>query len=65
MAGGIGAYSVVEDFEGVDLRFPEYGPDLYRPGTGDAVIFSRSLLHEAMDVTKGERSTLLSLILDG
>ena len=54
-----------EDYEGGDLRFPEYGPDLYRPGTGDAVIFSCSLLHEAMDVTKGERFTLLSFILDG
>lgn len=54
-----------DEYEGGDLRFPEYGPDIYRPGAGDAVVFSCSLLHEAMDVTKGERFTLLSFILDG
>lgn len=53
-----------EEYEGGELRFPEYGPDLYRPGTGDAVIFSCALLHEALDVTKGSRFTLLSFILD-
>ncbi len=54
-----------EEYEGGELRFPEFGPNLYRPGTGDAVIFSCSLLHEAMDVTKGRRFTLLSFLLDG
>lgn len=54
-----------EEYEGGELRFPEFGPNLYRPGTGDAVIFSCSLLHEAMDVTKGSRFTLLSFLLDG
>ncbi len=29
-----------EEYEGGELRFPEFGPNLYRPGTGDAVIFS-------------------------
>ena len=50
----------VGDYEGGELRFPEYGPDLYRPGTGDAVIFSCSLLHEAMPVTAGQRYALLA-----
>ncbi len=54
-----------EDYEGGELRFPEFGPNLYRPGTGDAVVFSCSLLHEALDVTRGSRFTLLSFLLDG
>ncbi len=54
-----------DEYEGGDLRFPEFGPNLYRPGTGDAVVFSCSLLHEALDVTKGSRFTLLSFLLDG
>ncbi|MEE8271610.1 MAG: redoxin domain-containing protein [Alphaproteobacteria bacterium] len=53
-----------EDYEGGELRFPEYGPNLYRPGTGDAVVFACSLLHEALDVTRGSRFVLLSFLLD-
>lgn len=49
-----------EDYEGGALNFPEYGPDLYKPGTGDAVIFSCSLLHEARPVTAGQRYALLA-----
>lgn len=49
-----------EDYEGGHLRFPEYGPHLYRPGTGDAVIFSCSLVHQALPVTAGRRFVLLS-----
>jgi len=52
------------DYEGGALRFPEYGPDLYAPEAGDAVIFSCSLLHEAMPVTKGRRYALLSFLFD-
>ena len=48
------------DYEGGALRFPEYSPDLYRPATGDAVIFSCSLLHEALPVTAGQRYALLA-----
>jgi peroxiredoxin len=48
------------DYEGGYLRFPEYGPDLYRPEPGSAVIFSCSLLHEATDITAGVRFVLLS-----
>ncbi len=53
-----------EAYEGGALRFPEYGPDLYAPDSGDAVIFSCSLLHEAMPVTKGRRFVLLSFFYD-
>jgi peroxiredoxin/predicted 2-oxoglutarate/Fe(II)-dependent dioxygenase YbiX len=49
-----------EDYEGGYLRFPEYGPHLYKPPTGSAVIFSCSLLHEATDVKDGVRFALLS-----
>jgi predicted 2-oxoglutarate/Fe(II)-dependent dioxygenase YbiX len=51
-----------DEYEGGYLRFPEYGPHLYRPGAGSAVIFSCSLLHEATDVTGGRRFVLLSFL---
>ena len=53
-----------EDFEGGDLRFPEYGPRTYRPPTGGAVVFSCSLLHEATPVTKGTRYAFLPFLFD-
>ena len=49
-------------FEGGELRFPEYGPDLYRPPAGAAILFSSSLLHEVLPVTSGERFSLLSFL---
>jgi len=48
------------DYEGGHLRFPEYGPHLYRPAAGDAVIFSCSLVHEVLPVTAGRRFALIS-----
>ncbi|MGF1623275.1 MAG: 2OG-Fe(II) oxygenase family protein [Alphaproteobacteria bacterium] len=53
-----------EAYEGGNLRFPEFGNTLYRPGTGDAVLFSCSLLHEAQNVTRGERYVLLAFLFD-
>jgi peroxiredoxin/predicted 2-oxoglutarate/Fe(II)-dependent dioxygenase YbiX len=47
------------DYEGGYLRFPEYGPQLYQPEVGGAVVFSCSLLHEATRVTSGRRFVLL------
>ncbi|MCH8997996.1 MAG: 2OG-Fe(II) oxygenase, partial [Proteobacteria bacterium] len=38
---------------------PEYGPQLYQPEVGGAVVFSCSLLHEATRVTSGRRFVLL------
>ena len=49
-----------DDYEGGHLRFPEYAPHLYRPDAGGAVVFSCTLLHEALDVTAGRRFVLLS-----
>jgi peroxiredoxin/predicted 2-oxoglutarate/Fe(II)-dependent dioxygenase YbiX len=51
------------EYEGGFLRFPEYGPDFYMPETGCAVVFSCSLLHEALAVTRGRRFALLSFFL--
>jgi predicted 2-oxoglutarate/Fe(II)-dependent dioxygenase YbiX len=53
-----------EDFEGGDLRFPEFGPRTYRPPTGGAVIFSCSLQHEATPVTRGRRYAFLPFLYD-
>lgn len=52
------------DYEGGALLFPEYGPDVYAPGRGDAVVFSCSLLHEATPVTWGRRYALLAFFFD-
>ena len=53
-----------EDYEGGDLRFPEYGRRTYRAPTGGAVVFSCSLLHEAMPVTRGRRYAFLPFFYD-
>ncbi|MGH8372560.1 MAG: 2OG-Fe(II) oxygenase [Gammaproteobacteria bacterium] len=47
------------DYQGGELHFPEFGPQLYEAGRGDAAIFSCSLLHEAMPVVQGHRYALL------
>ena len=53
-----------EEYEGGDLQFPEYDRASYQPATGEAAIFSCNMLHEATDVTKGRRYTLLSFMYD-
>lgn len=53
-----------DEFEGGDLRFPEYGARTYRPPTGGAVVFSCSLLHEATPVTRGRRYAFLPFFHD-
>lgn len=52
-----------ESYVGGDLRFPEYGPELYRPPTGAAIVFSGSLMHEVLPVTEGERFVMLTFLL--
>jgi predicted 2-oxoglutarate/Fe(II)-dependent dioxygenase YbiX len=51
-----------QDYEGGELRFPEYGPALYRPDRGEALIFSGSHLHEVLPVTTGQRYVLVSFL---
>ena len=46
------------DYEGGLLRFPEFGPQLYAPPRGGAVVFSCSLLHVVLPVTQGRRMAL-------
>ncbi|MGF1626557.1 MAG: 2OG-Fe(II) oxygenase family protein [Alphaproteobacteria bacterium] len=53
-----------EEFDGGELRFPEFGPRTYRAPTGGAVVFSCSLLHEAMPVTRGLRYATLPFLYD-
>jgi predicted 2-oxoglutarate/Fe(II)-dependent dioxygenase YbiX len=52
------------DYEGGDLRFPEFGARTYRAPTGGAIVFSCSLLHEATPVTKGTRYAFLPFLYD-
>jgi hypothetical protein len=51
-----------EAYDGGQLRFPEYGNQLYRPGSGGALVFSCAHLHEVLDVTAGRRFALLSFL---
>jgi predicted 2-oxoglutarate/Fe(II)-dependent dioxygenase YbiX/peroxiredoxin len=53
-----------ENYEGGDLNFPEFGPRLYRAPTGGAIVFSCSLLHQAMPVTRGRRFAFLPFLYD-
>jgi len=53
-----------EDYDGGDLRFPEYGRQRYRPPTGGACVFSCFLLHEATPVTRGTRYAFLPFLYD-
>jgi hypothetical protein len=53
-----------QDFEGGDVRFPEFGPATYRAPPGGAVVFSTSLLHEATKVTAGRRYAFLTFFYD-
>ena len=51
-----------EDYEDGELVFPEYGPERYKPASGGAVIFSCSLIHEALPVSRGRRFALLTFL---
>ena len=42
-----------EDFDGGEIRFPEYGPRHFKPPVGGAVVFSCSLLHAVSQMTAG------------
>jgi len=53
-----------EDYDGGDLRFPEFGRRTYRPPTGGATVFCCSLLHEATPVTRGERFVFVPFLYD-
>ena len=50
------------DYEGGYLRLPEYGPQLYAPPPGGGVVFSCSVLHFAMPVTRGRRFVVVGFL---
>ena len=53
-----------DDYEGGDLRFPEFGPHTYRGPVGGAVVFSCALLHEVTTVSRGARYATLPFLYD-
>lgn len=53
-----------EDYDGGELVFPEFGATPWRAPTGGAVVFSCSLMHEALPVTKGARYCFLPFLYD-
>jgi predicted 2-oxoglutarate/Fe(II)-dependent dioxygenase YbiX/peroxiredoxin len=53
-----------DDYEGGELRFPEFGRRTYKPPTGGATVFSCNLLHEATPVTRGERFAVVPFLYD-
>ena len=53
-----------DEFEGGELWFPEYSRQTYKPATGEAVVFSCYLLHEARPVTEGTRLVFLPFLYD-
>ena len=52
------------DYDGGELRFPEFGQRTYRPPTGGATVFSCALLHEATPVTRGVRYAFVPFLYD-
>ncbi len=52
------------EFDGGQLRFPEFGNALYSAPLGGAVVFSCTLLHEALPVTRGQRYMFLPFLYD-
>jgi len=53
-----------DEYEGGNLRFPEYGRAEYRAATGEAIVFSCSLLHEATPIISGLRFAFLPFLYD-
>ena len=51
------------EYEGGDLRFPEFGPSPYRAETRAAIVFSCSFLHEVLPVTQGTRFGFLPFFM--
>lgn len=52
------------EFEGGEVRFPEFGPRTYRSPTGGAAVFACGLLHDVTPVTRGVRYTLVPFLYD-
>lgn len=50
------------DYEGGEFRYPEFGPHRFAPVTGTALVFSCSLLHEVLPVTRGTRYAMTTFL---
>jgi predicted 2-oxoglutarate/Fe(II)-dependent dioxygenase YbiX len=53
-----------DEYHGGHLTFPEYSSHVYGPAAGGGIVFSASLLHEALPVTSGTRYVLLTFLHD-
>ncbi len=53
-----------DDYDGGAVMFPEYNDRRYRPRAGAGVVFSCSLLHEALPITRGRRYCALTFLHD-
>lgn len=51
-----------EEYDGAELKFPEFSDALYKPPAGAAIVFSCSLLHEVMEMRAGRRFALLAFL---
>lgn len=51
-----------DEYDGGDVRFPEFGRELYRMTKGEALVFSSSLLHEVLPVIRGRRFGLFTFL---
>ncbi|MBK6706569.1 MAG: 2OG-Fe(II) oxygenase [Sphingomonadales bacterium] len=52
------------EYDGGQLMFPEYGQRSYLAPKGGAIVFSCSLLHQALPVTRGQRFAFLPFLYD-
>lgn len=50
------------DYTGGEFRYSEFGPHLYAPATGTALVFSCSVLHEVLPVKSGTRYAMTTFL---
>jgi len=50
------------DYAGGEFRYPEFGPHLFSPPTGAALVFSCSMLHEVRPVMRGTRYAMTTFL---
>ena len=50
------------DYTGGEFRYPEFGPHLFSPPTGAALVFSCSMLHEVRPVMRGTRYAMTTFL---
>ena len=53
-----------DGYQGGQVQFPEFGRALYCPPAGGAIVFSCSLLHEVLPMTRGRRFALFTFLFD-